>query len=46
MTGSVAAFYTGYLCIEYEIAEDVMRGTRASIEHIRRMASEHNLEIK
>ena len=35
----LASFYEGYLCIEYEIAEDVMRGTRASIEHIASVAA-------
>lgn len=42
----LSTFYDGYLCIEYEIAEDVMRGTRVSIEHIRRVAAERNISIE
>ncbi|MFH1927369.1 MAG: sugar phosphate isomerase/epimerase family protein [Chloroflexota bacterium] len=42
----LATFYDGYLCIEYEITKDVMRGTRASIKHIRRVAAERNIDIK
>jgi len=42
----LATFYDGYLCIEYEISKDAMRGTRASIEHIRRVAAERNIDIK
>jgi hypothetical protein len=34
------------LCIEYEIAQDVMRGTRVSIEHIRRVAMKCNIDIE
>lgn len=33
--GELAGFYTGYLAIEYEMPADVMRGTRASLAHIR-----------
>jgi sugar phosphate isomerase/epimerase len=42
----LATFYDGYLCIEYEIAQDVMRGTRVSIEHIRRVAMKCNIDIE
>jgi len=41
----LATFYDGYLCFEYEIAEDVMRGTRASIEYIRQISNKHNLRF-
>jgi len=30
----LATFYDGYMCIEYEIADDVMRGTRFSAEYV------------
>lgn len=30
-------FYDGYLCIEYEMPQDVMRGTRASRDHVLRI---------
>jgi sugar phosphate isomerase/epimerase len=33
-------FYSGYLCVEYEMAEDVMRGTRSSISHIKNILQE------
>jgi len=39
-------FYNGYLCFEYEIAEDVMRGTRASLEHIRRVAVKNHIQFE
>ena len=39
-------FYDGYLCIEYEVANDVMRGTRASIEHIHRIAAERGIDVE
>jgi sugar phosphate isomerase/epimerase len=42
----LSGFYDGYLCIEYEIAEDVMRGTRASIDHLRRAADAYNVGIE
>ena len=42
----LSTFYTGYLCFEYEIAEDVMRGTRASKEHICQVAEESNIRLK
>jgi sugar phosphate isomerase/epimerase len=42
----LATFYEGYLCIEYEIAEDVMRGTRVSIKHIVSVAAERGIDIE
>lgn len=42
----LSTFYDGCLCIEYEIAEDVMRGTRVSVEHIRHIAAERNISIE
>lgn len=42
----LSTFYKGYLCFEYEIAEDVMRGTGVSIEHICRIAGELGIELK
>jgi len=39
-------FYDGYVCIEYEVAEDVMCGTRASIEHIRRIADDRSIALE
>lgn len=41
----LATFYDGYLCFEYEIAKDVMRGTRVSVEHIRQVAAELDIEF-
>ena len=41
----LATFYDGYLCIEYEVAEDVMRGTRSSIEHLRKISKEYNFSF-
>ena len=42
----LATFYKGYLCFEYESAKDVMRGTRQSIDYIRRIASEQGIEFE
>ena len=42
----LSTFYDGYLCFEYEIAEDVMRGTRVSIEHIRRISGQLEISLK
>jgi sugar phosphate isomerase/epimerase len=38
--------YSGYLCIEYEIARDVMRGMRQSIDYIRRTAGERQVTLQ
>ena len=42
----LSSFYKGYLCFEYEIAEDVMRGTRQSIEHIHQVAAEYGVDLE
>lgn len=42
----MATFYDGYLCIEYEMAQDVMHGTRSSIAHIRQVAAQHHVDIE
>ena len=42
---TLARSYEGYLAIEYEISADVMRGTRASIAALRRLADEHAFEL-
>lgn len=42
----LATVYDGYLCIEYEIADDIMRGTRVSIEHVLQAAQSVQVEIE
>lgn len=36
----LSTFYTGYIGIEYEMPNDVMRGTRSSLQHIQRIMPE------
>jgi sugar phosphate isomerase/epimerase len=38
--------YDGYAAIEYEIADDVMRGARASIENVRRFMGRDDLGLR
>ncbi|MCK4517006.1 MAG: sugar phosphate isomerase/epimerase [Spirochaetaceae bacterium] len=42
----LSEFYEGYLCIEYEMPDDVMRGTRCSAEYIRRTAREWQIDLE
>lgn len=41
----LADTYDGYLSIEYEMADDVMAGTRRSIDHVLDAADDHGVEI-
>ncbi len=42
----LAAFYEGYMCLEHDPADDVMRGTRSGIEYVHRVADECGIEIE
>lgn len=42
----LASFYEGYACFEHDIADDIMRSTRAGIAYVRRIAQEHHLPIE
>ena len=41
----LATFYDGYMCLEHDIRDDVMRGTRIGIAYIQQMARERSLHI-
>jgi len=42
----LSTFYTGYLGVEYEIAEDAVCGTRVSVEHIQKIAQENSVQLE
>ena len=42
----LATFYDGYVCLEHDIRDDVMHGTRIGIACIRRLARERSLDIE
>ena len=42
----LATFYQGYLCLEHDIRDSVMRGTRIGIECVRRVANERGVRIE
>ena len=42
----LATFYDGYLCLEHDIRDSVVRGTRLGMAHVRRIAAEYGLEIE
>jgi sugar phosphate isomerase/epimerase len=42
----LAAFYDGYLCLEHDIRDSVMWGTRLGIDFLRRLANEHDIAIE
>lgn len=46
LLAQLASFYHGYLAIEYELADDVMRGTRTSIEALRRFTGAQGVELE
>jgi sugar phosphate isomerase/epimerase len=42
----LATFYEGYLCLEHDLRDSVMWGTRRGIAHIRRLAGERGVDIE
>ena len=42
----LATFYTGYICLEHDIRDNVMWGTRTGIAYIKRLAADHDLNIE
>ena len=42
----LATFYTGYMCLEHDIRDSAMRGTRIGIAYVRRLAGELDISIE
>ena len=42
----LATFYEGYMCLEHDIRDSVMWGTRIGIGYVRRMAAELNITVE
>lgn len=42
----LATFYEGYACLEHDIRDNVMQGTRIGLAYLRRVAAERNIQLE